>query len=190
MGLKAFLKERAPSKPHVAEIGGKDTNFYKVSVTAMLHAESVVATVSRAAVSFFDPNKGQYVKRSVSSEQEKDSGNIVTGSIEEPISPVHAKARIERRSDAMDLAVKTLMSPENAEKLAALAADSMGDDDLVAADIMQMDAPMFFEVIKATVIANAPALAPLLDKALTKMMNAESPDAEQADEKQEGESEA
>lgn len=189
MGLKAFLKERQPSKPHVVEIGGKDTNFYKIRVTALLKAESVVATVSRAAVSFMDPNKGQYVKRSVSSEQESKSGNIITGSIEEPISPIHAKARIERRESAMNLAVTTLLSEENAEKLAALAADSMADDELTSADIMEMDAAMFFDVIKATVLANAPALAPLLDKAFMKM-TAASPDAEPVEESQEGESEA
>jgi len=181
MGLKAFLADCDKQAPHKAMIMGRERSFYKVSIAAMLQAESFVSAVSRAFIGFFDPNKDQYTKRSVQNEQDPKTGVIVTGSIEEPISPVHAKERIARRAEGMSEAINTVMSKDNFRKLAILVADSLRDDDLTADEILTLDGEPFVLMIKATVLANAPSLAPLLEKLTDKMESVGSPDAKQAE---------
>ena len=181
MGLKQLLIDGGKKEIHTAEINGQELSFHPVRVAAMLQAQSVVAAIARAVMGFFDPNKDQYTKRSVLNENDPETGVISTSSVEEPISPVHADKRLQRREASVDKAITTLMSDDNAHKLAVLVCDSLRSDDLSPEDVMEFDAPLFAALIKETVTANAPTLRPFLTKAMERMQSALSP-ADEPDE--------
>jgi hypothetical protein len=169
MGLKQLLAEGGKRTLHTAVIDGETLTFHPVRVAAMLQAQSVVAAIARAVVGFFDPNKANYTKRSAFTEQDKETGAIIGSSVEEPISPVHAKERIARQQKSMSAAVEAIMSEENAAKLAVLVIDSLRTDEITAEDLVNGDATVFFQLVKETVLANAPTLSPFIEKAMGKM---------------------
>jgi hypothetical protein len=181
MGLKQLLIDGGKKEIHTATVNGQELTFHPVRVAAMLQAQSVVATIARAVMGFFDPNKDQYTKRSVLNENDPETGVICTSSVEEPISPVHAEKRLNRREASVEKAITALLSDDNAQKLAVLVCDSLRDGDLTPEDVMEFDAPLFVALIKETVTANAPTLRPFLMKAMERMQNALSPADEQAE---------
>jgi len=178
MGIKALLVGGNKDNFRTAEINGEDVKFYPVRVAAMLQAESVVTEIARAVSCMFDPNGEQYTKRTLLTEQDKESGAIISSSIEEPISPVHAKERLKRRGDSIASIAESLLSEGNAKKMAVLVIDSLRDDELTVDDILALDTAMFIHLAKETVLAAMPDMAPFLTAASKKMGSVLSVDAE------------
>jgi hypothetical protein len=169
MGLKDLLAAGGRDNFHEAVINGEQLRFYPVRVAAMLRAQSIVSEIARAITSFFDPNEDQYTKRTLHTEQDPESGNITNMSMEEPISPVHAKERLKRRQDSVVAAVEAVMGEDNAAKLAILVIDSLRTDEITVDDLVNGDVATFIALVKETVVANAPQLSPFLAKFAEKM---------------------
>lgn len=169
-GLKELLVSGARDVEHRATINGTEFVFRPVRVAVMLRAQSVVTKLAAAVTSFFDPSQDQYIKRTLTTEQDKESGAIISASINEPVSPVHAKERLQRRQASVLDAIESVMGEDNAHKLALLVIDSLrAEDELTVEDVMEFDASTFIKLVKETVVANAPQLAPLLARATDQM---------------------
>lgn len=183
MGLNALLITEAKPSMHTVEINGKEHIFYPIRVTAALRAKSVISEIATSISTFFDPNQDDYVKRTHLSEKGveiKDEEAIQGGescisdvgtSIVEPISPIHAKERIARRTKATANMVESLMGEENAHKIAGLVLDSLRDDSTSPEELLshELGLPYVFALVKNMLAANVSVFSPLAKRATEKL---------------------